>query len=78
MQLDVYDNPAGNYNVALPAPRVRQILLLNEIAAAYLGTGARVWIIDVGRSYEKGLPQLRRQLHQFTEHAALSLNPSPS
>ncbi len=52
-------------------------LLLNEIAAAYLGTGARVWIIDVGRSYEKACRNFGGSFIEFTEDAALSLNPFP-
>ena len=76
MQLDVYDNPAGNYNVAIAGTSGSgKSLLLNEIAAAYLGTGARVWVIDVGRSYEKACRNYGGSFIEFTEHAALSLNP---
>ena len=76
MQLDVYDNPAGNYTVAIAGTSGSgKSLLLNEIAAAYLGTGARVWIIDVGRSYEKACRNFGGSFIEFTENAALSLNP---
>ncbi len=76
MQLDVYDNPAGNYNVAIAGTSGSgKSLLLNEIAAAYLGTGARVWIIDVGRSYEKACRHFGGTFIEFSEDAALSLNP---
>ncbi len=78
MQIDVYDNPAGNYNVAIAGTSGSgKSLLLNEIAAAYLGTGARVWIIDVGRSYEKACRNFGGSFIEFTEDAALSLNPFP-
>jgi conjugal transfer ATP-binding protein TraC len=76
MKLDVYDNPAGNYNVAIAGTSGSgKSLLLNEIAAAYLGTGAKVWIIDVGRSYEKACRNFGGSFIEFTEHAPLSLNP---
>jgi conjugal transfer ATP-binding protein TraC len=76
MQLDVYDNPSGNYNVAIAGTSGSgKSLLLNEIAASYLGTGARVWIIDVGRSYEKACRNFGGSFIEFTEHAGLSLNP---
>jgi conjugal transfer ATP-binding protein TraC len=76
MQIDVFDNPAGNYNVAIAGTSGSgKSLLLNEIAAAYLGTGARVWIIDVGRSYEKACRNFGGSFIEFTEQAALSLNP---
>ncbi len=76
MQIDVYDNPAGNYNVAIAGTSGSgKSLLLNEIAAAYLGTGARVWIIDVGRSYEKACRNFGGSFIEFTENAGLSLNP---
>ena len=76
MQIDVFDNPAGNYNVAIAGTSGSgKSLLLNEIAAAYLGTGARVWIIDVGRSYEKACRNFGGSFIEFNEHAGLSLNP---
>jgi conjugal transfer ATP-binding protein TraC len=50
-------------------------LLLNEIAMSYLGTGARVWIIDVGRSYEKACRNVGGSFIEFTESAGISLNP---
>ena len=76
MQLDVYDNPAGNYNVAIAGTSGSgKSLLLNEIAAAYLGTGAKVWIIDVGRSYEKACRNFGGSFIEFTESSPLSLNP---
>lgn len=76
MQIDVYDNPAGNHNVAIAGTSGSgKSLLLNEIAASYLGTGARVWIIDIGRSYEKACRYLGGSFIEFTESAPLSLNP---
>jgi conjugal transfer ATP-binding protein TraC len=76
MPLDVYDNPAGNYNVAIAGTSGSgKSLLLNEIAVSYLGTGARVWIIDVGRSYEKACRNFGGSFIEFTEDAGLSLNP---
>jgi conjugal transfer ATP-binding protein TraC len=76
MQIDVYDNPAGNYNVAIAGTSGSgKSLLLNEIAASYLGTGARVWIIDVGRSYEKACRNFGGSFIEFTENPGLSLNP---
>ena len=76
MALDVYDNPAGNYNAAIAGTSGSgKSLLLNEIAAAYLGAGARVWIIDVGRSYEKACRHFGGAFIEFSEGTPLSLNP---
>jgi conjugal transfer ATP-binding protein TraC len=76
MKLDVFDNPAGNYNVAIAGTSGSgKSLLLNEIAAAYLGTGAKVWIIDIGRSYEKACRNFGGSFIEFTENNPLSLNP---
>lgn len=54
MSLDLFDNRGGNYNFAVAASSGSgKSVLGNEIAISYLGTGAKVFIIDVGRSYEK-------------------------
>ena len=76
MSLDVYDNPSGNYNVAIAGTSGSgKSVLLNEIAAAYLATGARVWIIDVGRSYEKACQNFGGSFIEFNEQMNFSLNP---
>ena len=54
MGLDLFDNTGGNYNFAGAASSGSgKSVMGNEIATAYLGVGAKVFIIDVGRSYEK-------------------------
>lgn len=54
MALDLFDNRGGNYNFAVAASSGSgKSVLANEIALGYLGVGAKVFIIDVGRSYEK-------------------------
>lgn len=54
MALDLFDNKGGNYNFAVAASSGSgKSVLANEIAVGYLGVGAKVFIIDVGRSYEK-------------------------
>ncbi len=76
MALDLYDNPAGNYNAAIAGTSGSgKSALLNEIALAYLGTGARVWIIDVGRSYEKACRHVGGSFIAFSEDTRFSLNP---
>ena len=50
-------------------------VLANEITQGYLGVGAKVFIIDVGRSYEKACRNFGGSFIEFTENAALSLNP---
>jgi conjugal transfer ATP-binding protein TraC len=76
IELDVFDNPAGNYNVAIAGTSGSgKSVFLNEIAVAYLGTGAKVWIIDVGRSYEKTCRNFNGAFIEFTDGAQISLNP---
>lgn len=54
MGIDLFNNKGGNYNFACAASSGSgKSLLANEIAAAYLGIGAQVWIVEVGRSFEK-------------------------
>ena len=71
-----FDNPSGNYNISVVGRSgsgksvFMQDLLLNG-----LSTGARVFILDVGRSYEKMCSLVGGQHIQFTKDSQLCLNP---
>lgn len=54
MSIDLFDNKGGNYNFAVAASSGSgKSVLANELTTGYLGCGSLVFIIDVGRSYEK-------------------------
>jgi len=76
MFFDLFDNQEGNYNVAIAAASGSgKSFLLNEITCSYLGIGGRVWIIDVGRSYEKLCHLLGGEFIEFTTEAHICINP---
>ncbi len=80
MPIDFFDNDAGNYNVVVAgASGTGKSMLLNEVAASYLATGAQIWIIDVGRSYEKTCRLLGGEFVEFGDGCPTpSLNPFAS
>ena len=48
---DLFDNTGGNFNFAVAAlSGSGKSVFVNEMTYRYLGAGAKVWIIDVGRS----------------------------
>ncbi len=66
MPLDFFDNDSGNHNVIVAgASGTGKSVLLNEVAVSYLSTGAQVWIIDVGRSYENTCRLLGGEFLEF-------------
>jgi conjugal transfer ATP-binding protein TraC len=76
MGLDLFANTSGNFNGAIcGASGSGKSVLLNSIALSYLGTGGRVWIIDIGRSFEKLCHTVGGQYLEFTPDADIRLNP---
>jgi len=76
MGIDLFSNTAGNYNAAvIGTSGAGKSSFMNEIALAYLSTGARVWIIDVGRSYQKLCHAVGGAFIEFGEACRFSLNP---
>lgn len=73
--LDLYDS-ATNYNAIVFAESgAGKSVLAQRLALDYLSRGARVWIIDVGRSYHKLAAVLDGEFMQFSEASQVCLNP---
>lgn len=76
MSIDLFGNVAGNYNGAIAGTSGSgKSVLLNSIALSYLGIGGRVWIIDIGRSFEKLCQTVGGQYLEFTPESDIRLNP---
>ena len=76
MGLDLFANPAGNYNFAvIGASGSGKSFFVNEIIRNYLGLGTQIWIIDVGRSYEKFCEMVDGQYIEFSYDKKLCFPP---
>lgn len=78
MTFDLFDNTGGNYNFAVAAlSGSGKSVLVNEMAFRYLGVGAKVWIIDVGRSYRNLCELLDGEFIEFSDERTntICLNP---
>jgi conjugal transfer ATP-binding protein TraC len=75
MLLDLFDSP-GNYNaVVAAASGSGKSFLVNELCLSYLAAGGRVWVIDIGRSYQKLCRLLQGDFIEFKPEAPPCLNP---
>lgn len=78
MGIDLFDNTGGNYNFAGAASSGSgKSVMGNEIASAYLGIGAKVFIIDVGRSYEKICRRYNGEYIEFVKKADFQICVNP-
>ncbi len=65
-----------NYNATVAAQSGSgKSFLTNYLITAYRSTGAQVWVIDVGRSYEKLAKAFGGDFVEFTPDANICLNP---
>ena len=71
-----FDNNAGNYNVSVAGRSGSgKSVFMQELLMSSLGIGAKVFIFDVGRSFEKMCDLLDGQFIQFADDKPLCLNP---
>ena len=71
-----FDNTEGNFNIAIAAASGKgKSMFTQEYITCLLGSGAKVWVIDVGRSYEKTCKMLGGTFLEFTKKSQISLNP---
>ncbi|HGM7876875.1 TPA: type IV secretion system protein TraC [Pseudomonas aeruginosa] len=75
MSYDLFDSET-NYNATVAAQSGSgKSFLTNYLITAYRSAGAQVWVIDVGRSYEKLAKAFDGDFIEFTEEAGICLNP---
>jgi conjugal transfer ATP-binding protein TraC len=78
MTFDLFDNKGGNYNFAVAAlSGSGKSVFVNELAFRYMGAGAKVWIVDVGRSYRNLCELLDGEFIEFSDERknTICLNP---
>ncbi len=71
-----FDNDGGNYNVTIVGtPGSGKSVFMQDMITSHLGIGARAFILDKGRSYEKLTKLLNGRFVEFTSKIKLCLNP---
>ncbi|MFO1432510.1 MAG: DUF5934 domain-containing protein [Candidatus Competibacteraceae bacterium] len=75
MGLDLFQS-RSNYNCVIAAASGKgKSFLANQLIESYLETGGRVWVIDVGRSYQKLARVLHGEFLEFKNDGSLRINP---
>ncbi len=70
-----FDNNAGNYNVSVVGRSGSgKSVFMQELMTSTLGLGGKVFVMDVGRSFEKTCSLLEGQFIEFKPKSPLSLN----
>ena len=73
---DPFGNPHGNYNTCVAGiAGSGKSVVVQELANAFVGTGGKVFIIDIGRSYQKLCASLNGEFIEFNSKSSLCLNP---
>lgn len=71
-----FDNKSGNYNVAVSGRSGSgKSVFMQDLLLSGLSTGAKVFVLDVGRSFEKMCDCIEGQKIEFSGDSDLCLNP---
>ncbi|MBS0272298.1 MAG: type IV secretion system protein TraC [Proteobacteria bacterium] len=74
-----FDNNEGNYNVCVVGRSGSgKSVFMQELMTSMLGMGARVFVLDVGRSFEKTVKLLNGTYVEFSTHSSICINPFSS
>lgn len=73
---DIFSNPTGGFSgVVVAQTGAGKSFFVNELITSYLSVGAKIWVIDVGRSYEKLCGFCGGTFMVFGPDSKVSLNP---
>lgn len=75
MTMSLHDSSTNKNAVIAAESGSGKSFLLNEIILSYMSEGARVWVIDAGKSYKKLSDSLDGEFVQFGEDSNICLNP---
>ena len=74
--VDVFSNRRGGFSsVIVASTGAGKSFFVNELIVSYLGIGAKIWTIDVGRSYEKLCNFLGGDFMVFEPASKVCINP---
>lgn len=74
-----FDNQEGNYNVSVVGKSGSgKSVFMQELVASALGQGGQVFVLDVGRSFEKTVKLLGGEYIEFTPRSSICINPFTS
>ncbi|HRO59513.1 MAG TPA: type IV secretion system protein TraC [Burkholderiaceae bacterium] len=73
--LDLFDSPENYTAAVVGVPGSGKSVLLNEIAWSYLSVGAKVFLIDLGRSFQRLCKMARGQYIEFRPDSRIGVNP---
>lgn len=77
--VDFYSNKQGNYNLYIAGVSGSgKSVTMNEVISSYSGIGAKVWVIDVGRSYRNLIALAKGTFIEFTPESKICINPFSS
>ena len=75
MPIDLYDSNTSYNSVVFAESGSGKSYFTQQTIMDYLSMGAKVWVIDVGRSYLKLAHLLKGTFMEFTESSGLCMNP---
>lgn len=74
-----FDNDEGNYNVAVVGKSGSgKSVFMQELVSSTLGQGGQVFVLDVGRSFEKTVKHQKGEYIEFSPHRPICINPFTS
>jgi len=75
MPIDLYDSSTNYNSVVFAESGSGKSFLTQQVIMDYLSMGAKVWVIDVGRSYYKLARMINGAFMEFGEQSGICLNP---